>query len=75
MLVTSTYWKGARLEDKGFVTLDFIVKSNLTKNFGIGLAAKNLLNPTVERNQTNQNVLVQSFDKGRTFSFSAKYKF
>jgi len=63
------------LEDKGFVTLDFIVKSNLTKNFGIGLAAKNLLNPTVERNQTNQNVLVQSFDKGRTFSFSAKYKF
>ncbi|MBW2960479.1 TonB-dependent receptor [Mesonia aestuariivivens] len=63
------------LEDKGFVTLDLIIKSNLTKNFGIGISAKNLLNPTVEQLQQTQNVLTRSFNKGRTLSFSASYKF
>lgn len=63
------------LEDKGFVSLDLILKSNLTKKFGVGISAKNLLNPTIEQDQINQNVLTTSFNKGRNFSLSATYKF
>ncbi len=63
------------LADNDVFMLDFIVKANLTKNFGLGIAAKNLLDPTIEQYQQIQDVTVESYRKGRTFSFSATYKF
>ncbi|WP_289060778.1 TonB-dependent receptor [uncultured Zobellia sp.] len=37
------------LMDKGFVTLDFISSMQLNEHFKIGISAKNLLNPLIER--------------------------
>ncbi|WP_103069384.1 TonB-dependent receptor [Aquimarina sediminis] len=37
--------------EKGVPTLDFIAKAQLTQNITLGLSAKNLLNPSIERFQ------------------------
>ncbi len=63
------------LVDKGLATLDFIVKTELTKRIALGFTAKNLLNPTVERIQEKQNVVVQSYKKGSNFKLSLSYNF
>ncbi|WP_438710888.1 TonB-dependent receptor domain-containing protein [Aquimarina muelleri] len=41
--------------EKGVPTLDFIAKTELTKHITLGLSAKNLLNPSVERFQESVN--------------------
>ncbi len=63
------------LIDKGFGTLDFILKTKLNTNFGVGLSAKNLLNPVIERNQDVQNVLVSSYKRGVNVKLSLTYNF
>lgn len=63
------------LVDSDVFTLDFILKLNLSKNIGIGFSAKNLTDPTIERKQDIQNVVVDSYKKGRNFGLSVKYSF
>ena len=63
------------LVDSDVFTLDFILKFNLSKNIGIGFSAKNLTDPTIERKQNIQNVVVDSYKKGRNFGLSVKYSF
>lgn len=63
------------LVDSEVITLDFILKYKLNKNIGFGFSAKNLTDPTIERTQDIQNVVVDSYKKGRNFSISMKYSF
>lgn len=64
------------LEDKGLGTLDFILKSKLTKHLGVDLAARNILNPSFERWQQNETpVKVMSYKRGASFSLGVNYKF
>ena len=63
------------LIDAGVGVLDLIVKAKLSKNIGIGFTAKNLLNPTIERRQETQNVLVSSFKNGANVNLSFSYNF
>lgn len=63
------------LVDSEVITLDFILKYNISKNIGFGFSAKNLTDPTIERTQGVQNVVVDSYKKGRNFSISMKYSF
>lgn len=63
------------LVDSEVITLDFILKYNVSKNIGFGFSAKNLTDPTIERTQDIQNVVVDSYKKGRNFSISMKYSF
>jgi hypothetical protein len=63
------------LVDSNVVTLDFILKYKMDKNISFGLSANNLTDPTIERKQDIQNVVVDSYKKGRNFSLSMKYSF
>jgi hypothetical protein len=63
------------LVDSEVIALDFILKFKFNKNLGFGISAKNLTDPTIERKQDIQNVVVDSYKKGRNFSFSMKYSF
>lgn len=77
------------LIEKGITTIDFIIKTQLTENISLGLSAKNLLNPTIERFQeavdgtTNpdlvdfqqEDVTVLSYKKGYDLKLSLAYKF
>lgn len=71
------------LVDKSISRLDFIVKSNLTKNVKIGLSYKNILNPAYRR-VTEQSkapviktadILASSYKIGSNLSLSLNYKF
>lgn len=55
--------------DKGVGALDFILKSKLSSRTSIGISAKNILNPAVERTQQNpgNEILVGIFQKGDKF--------
>ena len=61
--------------DSGIPTLDFILKAKLNKHLGIGLSAKNILNPTIERTQEVQDVIVSSFKVGSNIKLSLSYNF
>src|SRR5690606_35991379 len=65
------------LIDKGFGMLDFIFKTKFNENLGMGLSAKNLLNPSIDRVQQNldQDHLVRSYKLGSVFSISLNYNF
>ncbi|MBE9575516.1 TonB-dependent receptor [Flavobacterium proteolyticum] len=63
------------LVDSEVITLDFVLKYKVNKNIGFGFSAKNLTDPTIERTQDIQNVVVDSYKKGRNFSISMKYSF
>lgn len=60
-------------------SLDFILKYKINKNLGIGISAKNLTDPTFKRKQIgtlgNSDIIIDSYKKGRNFSFSLKYTF
>lgn len=60
-------------------SLDFILKYKINKNLGIGFGAKNLTDPTIKRKQEgtfdNPDVIIDSYKRGRDFSFSLKYTF
>jgi outer membrane receptor protein involved in Fe transport len=68
------YGKGD-LVDSSVISLDYILKYKLNQNLSFGLTAKNLLDPTIKRTQEDQDVIVDSFKKGRTFNLSMKYTF
>jgi len=61
--------------DSEVITVDFILKFNLSKNIGLGFNARNLTDPTIERKQDIQDIVVDSYKKGRNFSVSMKYSF
>lgn len=63
------------LVDSEVVSLDYVLKYNVNKHIGFGFSARNLLDPTISRTQVTENVIVDSFKKGRNFSFSMKYQF
>ena len=62
-------------DSKNGQVLHFVLKYKINKNIGFGFSAKNLTNPTIERTQDIQNVVVDSYKKGRNFSISMKYSF
>lgn len=63
--------------DKAFGSLDFITKIKLNKNLGFGLIARNLLNPSINRVQENNNgdINVLSYKKGLNLNLSLNYQF
>jgi hypothetical protein len=63
--------------EKGVGTLDFILRTKLNKNIGINLNAQNLLDPDIDRVQenTDQDITVRHYKKGRNFSLSINYEF
>ncbi|WP_367772331.1 TonB-dependent receptor [Flavobacterium sp. WC2421] len=65
------------LVDKAFGSLDFIAKSKLTEQLGLGLVVKNILDPSINRVQENAtgDVNVLSYKKGMTLSLSLNYQF
>ncbi len=63
------------LVDQAVGTLDFNLNTQLNKNIGISLKARNLLDPTIERIQDTQNVVVESYKKGLNFDLSLTYNF
>lgn len=65
------------LVDKGFGTLDFILKGKFNEKFGISLAVKNLLNPSIDRTLENKDKdhVVQSYKLGQNVSLSVNYSF
>ena len=65
------------LVDKGFGMLDFIFKAKFNEKFGVGLSAKNLLDPKIERMQENldKDYLVRSYKLGRNIGVSINYTF
>lgn len=65
------------LVDKAVGTLDLIIRSKINENLGLNFAAKNLLDPRVERTQENatRDVLVLSYKKGVFVSLGLTYQF
>ncbi|TCN53915.1 TonB-dependent receptor [Flavobacterium circumlabens] len=65
------------LVDKAVGTLDFIARSKLSKHFGLGLIAKNLLDPTVKTVQENTSgdVVIRSYKKGLNLNLAFSYEF
>lgn len=65
------------LVDQAVGTLDFILKTKINKSFGINFAAKNLLDPEINRVQENSNkpITVLSYKKGINLSLSVNYQF
>jgi len=69
-----TQGKG-NLVEKGVGSLDFITKYQMNKNLTIGITAKNILNPTIERFQETQDVTVSSYKAGISTKLSISYNF
>jgi hypothetical protein len=63
------------LIDSSVGTLDLILKGKLSKNLGVSLTAKNILNPTIERKQETQDVIVSSYKAGANVKLSFSYNF
>lgn len=62
--------------DKGVGSLDFVLKSQITKSLGINFSALNILNPEVQRWQENvEAVKVLSYKRGAFFNLGVNYKF
>lgn len=61
--------------DEGLVTLDFILKSRLTKRLSAGISVKNILDSDVKRFQDNDSgkVAIKAFKKGVNGSLSLTY--
>ena len=65
------------LVDKAVGSLDLIIRSKINKDLGLNFAAKNLLDPKVERTQENaaRDVTVLSYKKGMFISLGLTYQF
>ena len=61
--------------DKGFATLNIVLKSKIGKGFGVSLSSRNLLDPSIERVQEVQEVTLLSYKKGITVSAGLNYTF
>ncbi len=61
--------------DKGLGTLDFVLKSKITKKIGLDFTARNILNPEFQRWQQNaEPVKILSYKKGAFFNLGLKYQ-
>ncbi|MBQ0734647.1 TonB-dependent receptor [Aquimarina celericrescens] len=71
------------ITEKGFVTLDLILNKEINDHWSLGLTARNLLNPTIERTQFIQEVVsgdrfdstILSYSTGVETSLNLSYKF
>ncbi len=63
------------LVDKGYGTLDLILKSKINDHINLGFSFKNLLNPAIERFQDNQDVTILSYRRGLDLKLSLSYNF
>ena len=63
------------LVDKAVGTLDLILRSDISERVNLSLSIKNILDPTVERVQDTQDVIVESYKKGVNFKLGMTYKF
>ena len=71
------------ITEKGVVVLDFIFNKEINEHWSIGLTAKNLLNPTIERVQLIESAVdgiqtektVLSYNTGIDTKLSISYKF
>lgn len=65
------------LVDKGFGTMDLVLKYQFNKKIGMGLTAKNISNPKVKRVQENatQTVDIMEYTKGTGLNLSVNYTF
>ena len=65
------------LVDKGMGTLDFVLKTQVTKNIAIDLSARNLLNPYFKRVQENATGDVDAikYKRGLFLGLGVKYTF
>jgi outer membrane receptor protein involved in Fe transport len=69
--------------EKGFVTLDFVMSQDVTKNLQVKLVGRNLLNPEIKQTQKVRNLIsaietnetVLSYKKGSQLTVSFKYSF
>ena len=69
--------------ENGFVTLDAIINKELTKNWTIGLRARNILNPEIKRTQLvrpsttgiEREETVLSYTKGVRLGLNVNYSF
>lgn len=69
--------KKGNLIDKGMGSLDFILKTQIHKNFALDFAARNILNPEFRRIQDNASGAINAvtYKRGAFFSLGAKYTF
>lgn len=63
------------LVDKAVGTLDLILRSDISERVNLSFSIKNILDPTVERIQDTQDVVVESYKKGMNFKIGMVYKF
>lgn len=65
------------LVDKGMGTLDFILKTKLSKNLGLDFTARNILNPEFKRVQENMSgdLVGVSYKRGAFFGLGLNYQF
>jgi len=65
------------LVDKGMGTLDFILKTKLSKNLGLDFAARNILNPEFKRVQENASgdLPAVTYKRGVVFGLGLNYQF
>lgn len=63
--------------DKAYGTLNLVVKTDINQRFAFGVAARNLLNPAIERIQANaeEDVLIRSYKRGINMSAKITYRF
>ncbi len=63
--------------EKGLGSLDFILRTKVTRHIGINFNARNLLNPEFKRVQENldQDITVLNYKKGMNFSINVNYQF
>ena len=63
--------------EKGVMTLDFITKHTLNKNWSISANVRNLLNPDIDRYQEfpNQDKVISTFKKGIDASLGVNFNF
>lgn len=71
------YTGRGNLVDKGYASLDAILKFRFQNGISISISGKNLLNPSIEREQQNtqSHLLVQSFKRGIRSGLSLSYQF
>ena len=69
--------------EKGFVSLDFVVRKKLSENILLKFVGRNLLNPEIRQTQKVRNLItnietnetVSAYHKGSQLTFSIKYTF
>lgn len=63
--------------EKGVGTLDFIIRTKINSHLGLNLNARNLLNPSIERTQenNNSNTTVLHYKKGINLSLGVNLQF